>query len=98
MTSQALDASSLLLRVRKHLPRAIAYTLCTVFAIFFIFPFLWMVLGSFKPDWDILTIPPKLFPQEWTGANYPSLFARIPLLRMYFNSFFVTAVLVFFQT
>ena len=33
--------------------------------LFIIFPFYWMVMASFKTEWEAFTIPPTWIPTEW---------------------------------
>src|SRR5262245_20489701 len=49
-------------------------------------PFLWMVLGSFKPQAEFLRIPPTWLPEQWTLDNYDRLVARLDFPRFFFNS------------
>lgn len=64
--------------------------------IFFLFPFYWILTGSFKLQDVAISIPPEWFPMNPTLENYKALF--VPLTgRWFFNSVFVstaTTVLV----
>lgn len=65
-------------------------------ALFFIFPFYWIVTGAFKVQNVAIAIPPEWFPLQPTLDNWVKLF-EAPALRWLFNSFFVafsTMVLV----
>jgi ABC-type glycerol-3-phosphate transport system permease component len=44
------------------LPRALAYLLLTFFAFLMIFPFIYMMMTSFKNSTDVFHFPPRLFP------------------------------------
>lgn len=62
----------------------------------FIFPFYWIITGSFKDQAATIAVPPQWFPQEITLQNWISL-AKQPLVRWTFNSFFIaisTTILV----
>lgn len=65
-------------------------------AIFFLFPFYWILTGSFKLQEVAITIPPEWFPVKPTLENYKALL--VPLTgRWFFNSVFIsvsTTVLV----
>ncbi len=39
-----------------------------------LFPFLWIVLTSFKPLEEAMTVPPRVLPHAWTGGAYQRLF------------------------
>ena len=54
-------------------------------------PFLWMVLGSFKPQGEFLRMPPTWLPEQPTLDNYQRLFDRLDFPRFFFNSVVVAA-------
>ena len=58
-------------------------------------PFLWMVLGSIKPEADFLKSPPTFWPSQPTTDNFGRLFDQLDFPRYFFNSsliaFIVTA-------
>ena len=49
-------------------------------------PFLWMVLGSIKPEADFLRNPPTFLPSSPTTASYNRLFDQLDFPRFFFNS------------
>src|ERR1035437_821668 len=49
-------------------------------------PFLWMLLGSIKPQADFLRTPPTLLPSIPTTDNYQRLFDQLDFPRFFFNS------------
>ncbi len=49
-------------------------------------PFLWMVLGSIKPQADFLRMPPTFLPSIPTTDNYGRLFDQLDFPRFFFNS------------
>ncbi len=49
-------------------------------------PFLWMLLGSLKPQADFLRTPPTLLPSVATTDNYGRLFDQLDFPRFFFNS------------
>jgi multiple sugar transport system permease protein len=67
-----------------------------VFIILFIgsitmlFPFVWMVLSSFKTVADVYTYPPKWIPSSWKFDNFTKVFRMIPFGRYYFNSIYTS--------
>lgn len=67
------------------------YLLCTVVAVVTVFPFLWMVIGSFKTATEIAQYPPNLLPQTFEWRNYVEVFTSVPFLRFIFNSFVVAS-------
>lgn len=67
--------------------RIVQYTALVVSAVVFLFPFIWMVLTSLKPERDIVTFPPRLIPHVWTFANYLQIWHLITLPRYFVNTF-----------
>ncbi|PWD51574.1 glycerol-3-phosphate ABC transporter permease [Serinibacter arcticus] len=55
-------------------------------------PLVWMLIASFKPASEIVTLDPTLWPQDPTTANYALVADRVPLARVFANSVVVTAV------
>lgn len=55
-------------------------------ALVVVFPFIWMLFTSFKPEAQIAQYPPKLFPDTWTLENYENVWSRIPFARLFLNS------------
>lgn len=55
-------------------------------------PLLWMVVASFKPIAEIVTLDPTLLPKNPTAENYAAVADRVPLGRVFLNSVIVTFV------
>ncbi len=55
-------------------------------------PLLWMILASFKPVAEIVTVDPSLWPRNPTLENYAAVADRVPLARVFLNSVIVTFV------
>ncbi|HWJ76075.1 MAG TPA: carbohydrate ABC transporter permease [Kaistia sp.] len=51
-----------------------------------VFPFIWMLFTSLKPESEIATFPPQLLPHRWTFENYENVWTRIPFARLFLNS------------
>jgi multiple sugar transport system permease protein len=71
---------------------AVMVALLAFFSVLMFYPFLWLVFSSFKTGADIVSIPIRLLPQEWTLSAYAMVLnperANLPLA--YVNSFLVT--------
>lgn len=72
----------------RWVPVAIGLVL-TVGAFAVVYPFLWMILGAFKTNTDIITEPIQLLPREWTLGGFREVWAESGLARAYANSLFV---------
>ncbi len=68
---------------------ALWYTVCTLLAVVFAGPFIWMVSNSFKPSDEIFANPPILISQNATFDNYREVFEQAPFERYMLNSFIV---------
>jgi multiple sugar transport system permease protein len=62
------------------------YVILTVAAIPFMFPFVWLVSASFKPDREMFTFPPRLIGSEIHWQNYVDVFTVAPFALQFFNS------------
>lgn len=51
-----------------------------------IFPFLWMVLTSFKTQAESMAIPPQILPAQWNFDNFAKALASLPFGNLYLNT------------
>lgn len=68
---------------------AFAYLILTFGALIMIFPFIWMVLCSFKSGQEVIMFPPKFFPSKLQFSNYSKAFSMAPFGRYFLNSLIV---------
>lgn len=61
-------------------------------AVVMLFPFVWMILSSFKTSVDIYSYPPKWIPSVWTLENFAKVFDMIPFGRYYINSIITSVI------
>lgn len=66
-------------------------SLCSVIIVF---PYVWMVLTSFKTNADIMKNPTSLWPDPWTVSGYVTAVTKAPFLRWLANSLIVTCSVV----
>lgn len=85
--------NKLLLWQRFIKGRGISYIVLAVIGIVWIFPFLWMALGSLKTQREILAKPPKLMPEHATLANFSQWFTQLNF-GSYFTDSLIVAVMV----
>ncbi|KKK76204.1 hypothetical protein LCGC14_2866020, partial [marine sediment metagenome] len=76
--------------------RIILYLVLSITSLINIFPFIWLLLSSFKHNKDIITQTPTLFPATWTLANYALLTEAAPFLRFFINSVIISSVSTLF--
>lgn len=67
----------------------VIYAVLIFWAVLTIFPFVWVVINSFKPSAEVLRSSFAL-PQEFTLANYQNAFGKLNVLNAYKNSFIIS--------
>lgn len=77
--------------------RIIVYLVLCIGVVITIFPFIWMILTSFKNQTESIRIPIVVFPKEWLYQNYISVFESVPFARMYLNTIINAVVIVSVQ-
>ena len=65
------------------------YVVLALVGVITVFPFVWMVLSSFKTNGEIQSIVQTLLPQEPTTDNYMNLQQTFDFLRYFMNSIFI---------
>ncbi len=67
------------------------YVVLTGGLVLLVGPFLWMLLGSFRPDRELKQVPPAWLPQDPTLDNYRTLFTELDFVTYFVNSTVVAA-------
>ncbi|MEF9997746.1 MAG: carbohydrate ABC transporter permease [Lachnospiraceae bacterium] len=62
-----------------------------------IFPFVWMVLTSFKDVGEAMQVPPTIFPKGIKWDAYSSIIDSLPFLRVYANTLISTVITILAQ-
>ncbi|BFT74559.1 carbohydrate ABC transporter permease [Paenibacillus sp. P36] len=88
--------------MKVTLTRNFQYLMLIAAAIVIAFPFVWMVLTSFKPENEIVHFPPTLLPSKMILDSYIHVWSRIPFLVFFKNSvifsFSVTLISLLFDS
>ena len=79
---------------KRTVGKVFCYLLLLCMTIITAFPFLWMILSSFKQSSEFYLLIPKLLPEKFQWNNFTELFEKWSFARYYKNSIFVTAVQV----
>ncbi|GIN59525.1 sugar ABC transporter permease [Lederbergia ruris] len=66
-------------------------------ALLFAGPFIWMALSSLKSFEQIFAVPPVWIPDPFVWENFTNSLAAMPFGKAYFNSFYISAIVVFCQ-
>jgi ABC-type glycerol-3-phosphate transport system permease component len=75
----------------------VLYLILIIAAFLSLVPFYWMLMSSFKPLEDILTIPVWVIPQHFTLDNYQTLLTQTLFLRSMLNTMAVAGSNVVLQ-
>ena len=67
-------------------PMPWVYVVLTGGLVVLVGPFLWMLLGSFRPDRELKATPPAWLPQDPTLDNYRTLFTQLDFPTYFLNS------------
>lgn len=59
-----------------------------------LFPFLWMLLTSFKGQAQVLQSPLDWFPSPWRARNYSDVIRDVPIIRAFWNSLYIAVLTV----
>ncbi|GAA3030080.1 carbohydrate ABC transporter permease [Kitasatospora albolonga] len=79
------------LRFRKQVLLHVGLTLG---GLLMIFPFVWMLLTSFKGVQQMINEPLAWLPDPWRPENYADVLRAVPLGQAYWNSMYIAAVTV----
>jgi len=72
--------------------KMLVYAALSAGAVLMIFPFLWMMLTSFKSASESVQIPPTILPKQWLTENYSRALTSLPFVKLYMNT---TLLIVF---
>jgi multiple sugar transport system permease protein len=67
------------------------YIALSIGLILMVIPFLWMAISAIKPEAEIRRVPPTLWPESVTWANFDELFTRLDFTTYFINSIAVAA-------
>ena len=70
----------------RRLTTILTYAALIIGAIIMIFPFVWMILTSSKTVAESTQIPPTIFPQQFTTANFTDVLTNLPFVNLYINT------------
>lgn len=71
----------------------VIYTVLILGTVVMIFPFIWMILTSFKTLSESLQFPPEILPESWNLMNYKDVCEQLPFVNFFAN----TMLLILFR-
>ncbi|MBB6637402.1 carbohydrate ABC transporter permease [Cohnella thailandensis] len=81
----------------RGLARTSTYVVALILSVVMIFPFVWMVSASFKPQEDVFAYPIQWIPKVFQPENYSELWTTIPFPLYYLNSIKVSVAVTLGQ-
>ena len=81
------------LRRSYMITKLLTYFFLILGAVIMIFPFVWMILTSFKTVPESMQIPPDILPKQVNSDNFKEAIASLPFGNLYLN----TILMVFFR-
>jgi ABC-type glycerol-3-phosphate transport system permease component len=93
-SSRDLSGGSRRARSTQILARGLLYLVLIAMGVAVIYPFLWMILATFKTTSEIFSLPPSLLPKKVVVGNYVTAFTHTSVIRWFMNSLYVTGTRV----
>lgn len=81
-------------RLQRRVLNTLSYLLLIVVVIFGLFPIVWSVITSIRPEAEVLTDKITYLPHQLTGVHYQNLWNRTDFPLMFYNSAIVTVVTI----
>lgn len=81
----------------KKRGRFIVHVILLLGLVIVVFPFIWMILTSFKTEAEAIHVPPIIFPSHLNLEGYISVFTELPFVQVYLNTFISTIITVIGQ-
>lgn len=76
---------------------ALAVAFVAAASLLVLFPFVWMILASFKTTDEIIRMPPSFLPERLRLDNFVEIWKYFPMLRFLWNSVWTSVVLTIGQ-
>lgn len=67
----------------------LSYGGLSLVALFFLFPFFWMVSNALRSNDEVMAVPPRLFPSTVQWQNFLDAWLRLPFGQFFMNSIIV---------
>ncbi|MGW1763134.1 carbohydrate ABC transporter permease [Streptomyces sp. NPDC002073] len=78
----------------NHRKQILLHAALALGGLLMLFPFIWMMLTSFKGVHQMINEPLAWLPGPWRPQNYPDVLGEVALGRAYWNSMYIAAVTV----
>lgn len=81
------------MKQKKNVTTILVYIALTIGSVVMVFPFIWMLLTSFKTNAEVMQIPPTILPANWDFSSFAKVVDLLPFGNLYFN----TALMIFLR-
>lgn len=71
---------------KANILRNVAIAASIVLTVFWLIPYIYVVVSSFKPGAEVVAVPPKFFPQVFSTESFSGLFSRMHAAPYLLNS------------
>lgn len=78
------------MKTRKLSYKILHSVIFVLIALPVLFPIYWLIITSIKPQSEIFSMPPTLFPKDFTVENYVEVANNYNILKYFVNSMFLT--------
>lgn len=82
--------------MKKRIGNIIIYTILILYTLISIYPFIWMLLYSFKDNSEIFITNPFGLPRIWRFENYKNALEKFEVITYFKNSIIVSVVTIIF--
>ncbi|MCM0649246.1 carbohydrate ABC transporter permease [Clostridium swellfunianum] len=72
--------------------KTLAYVFLGALSLYFLVPFIWMILTSFKTESEAMMYPPKILPSIWKFGNFAEAWKSQPFGTYLLNSVLITVM------
>lgn len=79
----------------NRIKKTLLYLLLSLIALVMLWPFIWMVITSFKPNTEMFKYPPTIIPNELTVNHYIDAWKAAPWIRYFYNTILVAGIITF---
>lgn len=74
------------MRIKGEIFKRLGIGISVIFTVFWLIPYIYVICCSFKPGSEVIAVPPKFFPKEFSLENFWGLFERMDALQFLVNS------------
>lgn len=79
---------------QEQMTKAIAYVICSLIALAFVFPLFWMVTTALKTDAEVFLVPPTFWPVNPQWQNFSAATEYIPFWGYMLNTAIICALTI----